>query len=149
MYHMYHLTFTQCFTCFRKKTGFSKCDFMEFHLRWLCHFSILVFNSGKKGKRKQEKFVGGEIQYSSRYSIAYIQNTYFYLSLDETTAMQISAFEIFNSVLKFFTEILMGNLPQKTLHSLHSLHSIEESLVQNILQIHLQSLTASNVNLGI
>ena len=60
--------------------------------------------------------------------------------------MQISAFEIFNSVLKFFTEILMGNLPQKTLHSLHS---IEESLVQNILQIHLQSLTASNVNLGI
>ena len=144
MYHMYHLL--SALRALEKKTGFSKCDFMEFHLRWLCHFSILVFNSGKKGKRKQEKFVGGEIQYSSRYSIAYIQNTYFYLSLDETTAMQISAFEIFNSVLKFFTEILMGNLPQKTLHSLHF---IEESLVQNILQIHLQSLTASNVNLGI
>ena len=144
MYHMYHLL--SALRALEKKTGFSKCDFMEFHLRWLCHFSILVFNSGKKGKRKQEKFVGGEIQYSSRYSIAYIQNTYFYLSLDEATAMQISAFEIFNSVLKFFTEILMGNLPQKTLHSLHF---IEESLVQNILQIHLQSLTASNVNLGI
>lgn len=86
------------------------------NLRWLYHFSILVFNSGKKeGKiRRRRRNSIQQQRYSIAY-IAYIQNTYFYLSRWKglTTAMQISAFEIFNSVLKFFHWNSHGKLAPK------------------------------------